>query len=122
MGRRLLLTIAAALIVTGVAIAALPRDGIFKGMTSQKQKIAIQVSDGAISALEISVKCGTRTIHTGSFPATAVKASGAFSFTDAQVPEGKLVMSGTFPTPTTLKGKFALSARGCKPVTFTARR
>ena len=119
MGRRLLLTIVAALVVSGVALAAVPRDGNFRGTTSQKQKVTMQVYEGAISTFAVTIKCGTKATQAMSFPAIRVKANGTFAFKDALA---KLSVTGTFGTPTAVSGKIVRSAPGCKAVTFTARR
>lgn len=119
MGRRLLLTLAAAMVVTGVAIAAAPRDGNFKGRTSQKQPLTMQVYEGAISSFAVTIKCGKKATQAMSFPAIRVKANGTFAFKDALA---KLSVTGTFGTPTAVSGKIVRSGPGCKPVTFTAKR
>lgn len=119
MARRLLLTIVAALVVTGVALAAVPRDGNFKGTTSQKQKVTMQVYEGAIATFAVTIKCGTKATQAMSFPAIRVKANGTFAFKDALA---KLSVTGTFTSPTVANGKIVRSGPGCKPVTFTAKR
>jgi hypothetical protein len=119
MARRLLLTIVAALVVTGIATAAVPRNGTFKGTTSQKQKLTMQVRDGAIDTFAVTVKCGARTIQAMSFPAVKAKANGSFAFKD---PVAKISVTGTFTTPTAASGKIVPSGAGCKPLTFTAKR
>jgi hypothetical protein len=109
-------------VVSGAALAAVPGNGVYKGTTSQKQKIVLQVQDRAVTSLEIFLKCGTKMIHTGSFPLAVAKPTGSFAFTDKQVPEGTLIVSGTFTTPRIVTGKLTLKAPGCKPVTFSAKR
>ncbi len=116
---RVLLAVATALVVTGVALAAVPRDGNFKGRTSQKQALTMQVYEGAISSFAVTIKCGTKATQAMSFPAIRVRANGTFAFKDALA---KLTVSGTFGSPTAVSGKIVRSGPGCKPVTFTAKR
>ena len=119
MGRGLLVVVVAALAVTGAALAAVPRDGNFKGTTSQKQKLTMQVYEGAIATFAVTIKCGTKATQAMSFPAIRVKANGTFAFKDAIA---KLSVTGTFTSPTAASGKIVRSGPGCKPVTFTAKR
>jgi hypothetical protein len=116
---RLTAVAVAALAVAAVAHAAQPRDGSFKGTTSQKQKVTLQVLEGAISVFDVTVKCGGKARQATSFPAVKVTASGAFTIKDGVA---GLTVTGTFATPTSARGKVTLKGPGCKPVTFTAKR
>ena len=119
MQRSILLAVAVTLLAAGVAAAALPRDGNFKGTTSQKQKVTIQVFEGAISTFVVTIKCGTRTTQAMSFPAVRPKPTGAFAFKDGIA---RIGVTGTFTSPTAVSGKITPSGPGCKPLTFTAKR
>ena len=116
---RLAVVAVAALTVAAVAHAAQPRDGSFKGTTSQKQKVTLQVLEGAISVFDVTVKCGAKARQATSFPAVKVAASGAFTIKDGVA---GLTVTGKFATPTSASGKVTLKGPGCKPVTFTAKR